>query len=122
MGATLPLVVLVVILVNRYGIPLYTATQRKVDTLVCTVRENCTGARVIKALSKTQHEQERFAQVNDDVTASEKRASTIMAVSNPLMNVILNCALVAVVVLAAYGIQGGSVKPGTLIALSLIHI
>ena len=116
MGATLPLVVLVVVLVNRYGIPLYTATQRKVDTLVCTVRENSTGARVIKALSKTQHEKERFAQVNDDVTASEKRASTIMAVSNPLMNVILNCALVAVVVLAAYGIQGGSVKPGTLIA------
>ena len=36
MGATLPLVVLVVVLVNRYGIPLYTATQRKVDTLVCT--------------------------------------------------------------------------------------
>lgn len=116
MAATLPLVLLVVLVVNKIGIPLYAATQRKADQLVCTVRENCMGARVIKALSKTGHEKRRFAGVNDELTASEQHASTVMAVSNPLLNVILNGALVVVVLLAAWGINDGSVKPGTLIA------
>lgn len=71
--ACLPLMVLVIVTVSRKGIPLYTNLQKGVDKLVQTVRENVTGIRVIKALSKTDYEKNRFDQVNKDVVAREKR-------------------------------------------------
>ena len=56
MISVLPFITLVVWLVSRKGIPMYTYLQQGVDILVRTVRENISGIRVIKALSKTEEE------------------------------------------------------------------
>ena len=53
MICTLPLLGAVVFTVSKRGIPLYSSLQRAIDRMVRTVRENITGIRVIKALSKT---------------------------------------------------------------------
>lgn len=60
MISVLPFIALVVWLVSRKGIPMYTDLQRGVDIMVRTVRENISGIRVIKALSKTEQEKEHF--------------------------------------------------------------
>ena len=62
---TLPFIALLVYRVSKRGIPLYQVLQEKVDALVRTIRENIVGIRVIKALSKTSYEKERFFQVNE---------------------------------------------------------
>ena len=59
--------------------------QRGVDAMVRTVRENISGIRVIKALSKTEYEKERFSQVNGEVVRREKKAGITMALTNPMM-------------------------------------
>lgn len=64
MITVLPFITLVVWLVSRKGIPMYRDLQRGVDGMVRTVRENITGIRVIKALSKTEEEKEHFSDVN----------------------------------------------------------
>ena len=54
------------------------------------MRENISGIRVIKALSKTDYEKERFASVNQEVVRREKKAGITMALTNPMMNLFLN--------------------------------
>lgn len=114
--ATLPLIGITVWQVSRKGIPLYTKLQGAVDSMVRVVRENAQGIRIIKALSKTDYEKRRFDGVNREVVASEKKAGYTMAISNPLMNLFLNCGLTAVVLIGALRVNAGISEPGKIIA------
>ncbi len=112
----LPLVGIVVVAVTHSGVPIYTKVQEKLDTVVRTVQENITGIRVIKALSKTDYEKERFSRVNEELSSTERKAADVMALSNPLTTLILNIGLTIVVVAGAYRIDAGLSEPGTVIA------
>ncbi len=114
--ACLPLMALVIVTVSRKGIPLYTNLQRGVDKLVQTVRENVTGIRVIKALSKTDYEKRRFDAVNQDVVYRERKAGLTMAVTNPTMNLFLNLGMTLIILVGAYRVNGGVSQPGKIIA------
>ena len=58
---TLPLLLGIILFVSSRGIPLYTSVQQSLDTVVRLMRENITGIRVVKALSKEKFEMKRFA-------------------------------------------------------------
>lgn len=116
LAAMLPLVGIVVIAVTRLGVPIYKTVQERLDTLVKTVQENITGIRVIKALSKTEYEKKRFNSVNEELSSIERRASDVMAISNPMTTLILNVGLTAVVLVGAYRVNAGRTEPGTIIA------
>ncbi|HEX2945574.1 MAG TPA: ABC transporter ATP-binding protein [Clostridia bacterium] len=113
---TLPFIGLLVYLVSKKSIPLYTSLQRSVDVLVRTVRENITGIRVIKALSKTAYEKNRFFEVNSNVVKNEKKAAVTMALTNPVMNLLLNLGLTLVIVAGAWRINAGLTQSGEIIA------
>ena len=114
--AMLPLMCVLVYLISRKGVPLYAALQRRVDELVRVVRENASGVRIIKALGKTEHEKERFAQVNTSVAQQETHASVIMAINNPTMQFILNAGLVLVILAGAQRVNSGLTEPGKIVA------
>ena len=113
---TLPLIGLGIVLISRKGIPLYSKLQRSGDKMVRTVRDNVTGIRVIKALSKTEHERSRFESVNNEVVKAEKKAGMVMAATNPLMNMLLNVGLTFVIVTGAFLVLDGISEPGKIIA------
>lgn len=112
----LPFITLLVYLISKKGIPLFTESQRSVDKLVRTVRENIAGIRVIKALSKTAYEKARFGKVNSEVVKNESRAGITMALTNPAMNLLLNLGLTLVIITGAYRINAGLTKSGEIIA------
>lgn len=112
----LPFIGLLVYAVSRKSIPLYTSLQQSVDTLVRTVRENISGIRVIKALSQTNYEKQRFAGVNAEVVKREKKAGITMALTNPMMNLFLNLGLTLVIIAGAYRVNSGLTQPGKIIA------
>lgn len=114
--AVMPFITVVVYIVSKKGIPLYTGLQKSVDKMVCVVRENITGIRVIKALSKTDYEKNRFSNVNKEVMGNEKKAGITMAVTNPMMNLFLNLGLTIVIIVGAYRVNGGLTQPGKIIA------
>lgn len=111
-----PFMALIVYIVSRKGIPLYTNLQETVDKMVRVVRENITGVRVIKALSKSRYEKDRFADVNREVVAKELKAGTVMAISNPAMNFLLNMGLTLVVIVGAFRVNSGASEPGKIVA------
>ena len=112
----LPFIGLLVYLVSKKGIPLYTSLQQSVESLVRTVRENITGIRVIKALSKTNYEKQRFSDVNAEVVKRDKKAGVTMALTNPMMNLFLNIGLTLVIIVGAYRVNEGLTPPGKIIA------
>lgn len=116
MIAILPLIALTVWFLSSRGIPLYTKVHRAVDGMVRVVREDVQGIRVILALSKQKHEQDRYDKVNRALVDVEKKASITMAATNPLISMFLNLGLVAVIVVGAFRVQGDLSEPGIIIA------
>ena len=90
MLATLPFITLLVYSKATKGIPMFTKVQRAQDRMISVVRENAQGIRVIKALSKADHEKKRYETVNMGLANEELKANTRMAAINPLMNLFMN--------------------------------
>ena len=114
--ALLPIIALVTYFVTKKSLPLYTKQQTVLDKVVRTVQENITGIRVIKALSKTEHEKERFHQVNDELTRIDRKAGTVSAITNPTASVTLNLGLTLVVLIGAYRVNAGEMEGGVIVA------
>lgn len=112
----IPFMTFVVIYVSKKSIPLFTKAQVSADNMIRVVRENATGIRVIKALSRADHETERFDAVNSRLNADETKASTTMASTGPLINLLLNTGLVMVLIAGAWRVSTGHLKPGAIVA------
>lgn len=116
--ATLPLITIVTFIITKKGVPLYTSVQKSIDNLIRSVRENASGARVIKALSKGEYEKKKFAKVNKDVFEIEMKSGMTMSKLNPTINFILNFGLVAVIVFGANIVNEGLTKTGVIISFT----
>lgn len=116
MVATLPIIFVVVYSISRKGVPLYEKVQQSVDGMVRVVREDAQGIRVIKALSKNKYENNRYDNVNKKLCKDETRAGVIMGVVNPIMTMLMNLGIVAVVVVSAYLVAKQKSSPATVIA------
>ena len=112
----LPLLMGVILFVSSHGIPLYTTVQQSLDTVVRLMRENITGIRVVKALSKESYEKKRFAEANRNMAHRDIIAATVMSIPWPLMQLFLNIGLTLVVFLGARRVNEGLMKPGVILA------
>jgi len=112
----LPIIALVTYFVTKTSIPLYTRQQTVLDSVVRTVQENITGIRLIKALSKSEHERRRFDAVNDELTRVDMKAGLITTITNPVASLTLNLGLTLVVVIGAYRVHSGSIRSGVIVA------
>lgn len=116
MIATLPLIFIVVYSISRMGVPLYTKVQQSVDGMVRVVREDAQGIRVIKALSKVDYENARYDKANQKLKRNEARAGIIIGIVNPVMTLLMNMGIVAVVAASAYFVANNTSSTATVIA------
>ena len=116
MFSVMPLIVLTVYIVSKRGVPLFRDSQQAGDAMVRVVREDAQGIRVIKALSRKGYEQSRYETVNQGLMKTSLSAAANMAISNPLINLLLNVGLVAVMAVGAVRVNNGLCLPGTIIS------
>ncbi|MBO2516730.1 MAG: ABC transporter ATP-binding protein [Clostridiales bacterium] len=112
----LPFMGLGVWFISKKGIPLYNTVQNNVDKLIRIVRENLSGIRIIKALSKTEDEKKRFSGINSAVASSETKAASMMAINSPTMQFLLNMGLVLVIWVGARRVDSDLTEPARIIA------
>ena len=112
----LPIIAIVVYLVTKFSVPMHMKQQTVLDRVVRVVQENITGIRVIKALSKTDYEKQRFHGVNDELATTSLKAGMITSITNPVSTLVLNLGLTLVVVVGAYRVNSGDIKSGVIIA------
>lgn len=111
-----PLMVVLVVFISFKGIPLFDKVQRRVDDIVRVMRENITGVRVVKALSKEEYEKKRYGKANDELTKADMTASVVMALPGPVMQLFLNVGLTLVVFIGAKRVNAGITEPGVILA------
>ncbi len=111
-----PIMIGAVAIVSVKGIPLFSTVQKKSDEATRVLRENITGVRPVRALSKQDHELKRFDKANEDLKVSEQRAGDIMSLPGPLSTLFLNVGLVGIVLLGAYRVNVGTTLPGAILA------
>lgn len=113
---TLPFLAWIMIKVSQRSIPMYTKLQQSIDRFVRIVREDISGIRVIKALSKEDYERNRFENINHEVVGEEQKAGMLMAVIDPSVSVIMNLALVGVLIVGAFRVNSGLSEVGKILA------
>lgn len=114
--ASLPFIIAIVAFVTSKTVPIYSSQQGVLDRLVRVLQENITGVRVIRALSRTEYEKNRFDKVNDELADVEQKAGSISSLSNPLTTLVLNLGLTGVILTGAYLVNKGEAGPGAIIA------
>ena len=80
------------------------------------MQENVAGARVVKAYVREEHEKTRFGQANKELVDTQLRVLLLFSYMTPLMNIILNVSVVAIIKVGAIQVQAGSVTPGNVMA------
>lgn len=116
MIAVLPFIFVTVYFISRKGVPLYSKVQKSVDKMIRVVREDSQGIRVIKALSKNDYEHRRYDKANRSLSSDERRAGIIMSSVNPVMTLLMNAGIVAVVAISASRVAAHTSDPETVIA------
>ena len=116
MLAMLPFIFVTVFFISRKGVPLYARVQKAVDGMIRVVREDVMGIRVIKALSKEEYEHKRYDDVNAALAHDEQKAGVIMGAVNPIMTLLMNGGIIAVISLSASRVANHQSDPETVIA------
>lgn len=111
-----PLIGLVLYWIMSRSVPFFRVMQKKLDKISLISREGLSGARVIRAFSKQESEEERFRKASDDQTDTAIRVGKLSALLNPLTYLIVNFAIIAIVWFGGYRVEGGAMTQGEVIA------
>ena len=111
-----PLIGLVLYLVMSRSVPYFKVMQKKLDRISLISREGLSGARVIRAFSKQDHEEARFRTAANDQTDTAIRVGKLSALLNPLTYLIMNFAVIAIVWFGGMRVTSGGMTQGEVIA------
>lgn len=98
--------------------PFFKAIFPKTDAVNRVLRENLTGIRVIRAFNKEGAEKKRFDVANEALTETNIRAQQIMAWHSPLVTLIMNLTIIAILYFGTVKIDEGTFLLGELIAMT----
>ena len=114
----LPILALTIFLVLRRAIPMYSEIQKKLDRVNSVVQENVSGARVVKAYVCEDFENERFEAANGELCSVNYRVLKLMAVITPVLHIVQNGAVIALLYIGAIDLNAGigGMSTGTVMA------
>ncbi|RJE89694.1 ABC transporter ATP-binding protein [Paenibacillus sp. 1011MAR3C5] len=116
LAIAVPLLFIVMFLLIRATLPLFSKVQRMMDKLNTVLQENFAGIRVSKAFVRKDYENKRFDRANEDYTQVGMKAQRLVAVNMPVLTMILNVSIVAVLMLGGKDAINGSFEVGQLVA------
>ena len=121
---SIPFLLFGVYFITRKAIPFFRAMQDKVDRLNQVLRENLTGIRVIRAFGKSDYEKRRFVETNEDLTTTSLRVHRIVALVTPVIMLVMNVTILALLVFGSFQIDTGTLRIGELMAIIqyVLHI
>lgn len=111
-ACALPFIVICVIYFIAKSNPKFTILQKKLDKLNNIMQENVSGSRVVKAYVKEDYETERFNKANDELVGTQLDVLLLLSYMTPVMNIILNLSVVAVIKVGGIQVMDGSATPG----------
>lgn len=115
-ACALPFVAVCVVYFIAKANPKFTVLQKKLDKVNNVMQENVSGARVVKAYVKEDYETERFEEANNELVSTQLDVLLLLSYMTPIMNIILNLSVVAVIKVGGIQVSAGSATPGNVMA------
>ncbi len=114
--AIMPIIVAIVFTIMKKTMPYYTEAKVNLDAVTNVSRENLSGVRVVRAFNKQSHEKNRFDKVNNALLRSDTKVANISAVMQPLLSLVVNLAIVAIIWVGGIRVNAGGLSQGNIIA------
>jgi ATP-binding cassette subfamily B multidrug efflux pump len=122
--ATLSLVIVIglpilsgaILLIARFGVPLFQRIQERLDRLNLVVREGLTGIRVIRAFNRDDAEAARFTTANRELTVDNIKVNRIFGLMFPMMTLVMNATTLAIIWVGGIRLDAGHGNVGDLLA------
>lgn len=114
---TVPIALVAMYFIFSKTMPLFKSMQKKIDRLNLVLRERVTGIRVIRAFNKEEYEKNRFEQANEDLTQTALKVNRIGAIIFPIMMIVMNFTVIALIWFGAKQIDLGKLQVGSMMAV-----
>jgi ATP-binding cassette subfamily B protein len=115
-ACALPFIIVCIFFFISKANPMFTKLQSKLDKVNNVMQENVSGARVVKAYVKEDYEIKRFGAANDELVDTQLRVLVLLSFMTPIMNIILNLAVVSVIKIGSIQVAAGAATPGNVMA------
>ncbi|MDN4600232.1 ABC transporter ATP-binding protein [Paenibacillus sp. F6_3S_P_1C] len=113
---SVPILFIILYILISASYPLFASVQNKLDKVNGVLQENLSGIRVVKAFARARQEKKRFQQANEDYTHTAVKAWRIVSLNAPVLSLMLNTTIVAVLWFGGFQVVGGNIAAGDLIA------
>lgn len=97
-------------------IPYYKQLQAKLDRIALICREGLSGARVVRAFVREDHERERFAQAADDQANTAIAVGKLSSILNPVTFLVMNLGVCAILWVGGIQVNAGELTQGQVMA------
>ena len=115
-ACAMPFIVGIAVYFLKKANPMFGVLQRKLDAVNNVIQENVAGSRVVKAYVKEEYEKERFGNANGELVDTQLKVLILFSYMTPLMNIVLNLSIIAIIKLGAIEVQAGAATPGNVMA------
>ena len=115
-AVAIPVLSFAIFFIMKKGIPYFTKMQQKLDRVNAAIQENLTNIRVVKSFVRSDFEEEKFSVANRDLMDMSVKASTIVVLIMPVMMLIMNVSIVAVVWFGGNKVMTGDLQVGQLMS------
>ena len=112
----IPLIIVSVVVITSKSIPFFTDMQKKIDNVNLVMRENLLGIRVVKAFAIEGKIREKFKNSNEELMETSIEAQSVTVLLWPLVTLIMNLSVVAVLWFGGNLVNTGSLEIGKIMA------
>lgn len=114
----LPVIIIIVAVVLKFGFPMFQKMQKKIDNLNRVVQENLIGIRVVKAFVREDREKKKFENASDELAKQGSKAAGLIVTIMPIMMLLLNVVIVYVYFKGAKDASQGIMDVGQISVLA----
>lgn len=114
----LPIILIIVALVLKFGFPMFKKMQKKIDNVNRVVQENLIGIRVVKAYVREDREKEKFHKASDELSAQGAKAAGLVVTIMPIMMLLMNIVIIYIYYKGATDASKGLMDVGQISVLA----
>ena len=112
----IPVLAVIIYYILRRGLPFFEKVQRKLDKVNATIQENLVNVRVVKSFVREDFEKKKFGFSNNELREISVKASGTVVLILPVMQLVMNISIVAIVWFGGNKIISGTFQVGQLMS------
>lgn len=113
---SLPFQIIIVLVMIFKAFPIFSVAQKKLDNVNSVVQENVTGARVVKAYTREEHEIGRFQKANKDFCDINMKALMLMSTLMPCLMIVMNLSILVIIYIGGLQVEAAAINVGDVMA------